>query len=105
MFTNWMDTGMVIAEKFPPMYSKAIHSQYVICWNNFFCGKISQEWLLLYNASRTNRDDTQRYSAQYILGTNIVKITLHQMMKLWDIQNTQVHGNTDRESQRIMKTC
>ena len=97
MITNRMDTGMVIAEKFPLMYSKAIYSQYAIGWDNFFCGKISQEWLLLYNVSRTIRDDTQRYSAQYIWGVNIIKKTLRQMIKLWDIRNTQVHGTTDRK--------
>ena len=98
-----MDTGMVIAEKFPSIYSKAIYSQYAIGWDNFFRGKISQEWLLLYNASRTNRHDTQRYSAQYIWGANIVEITLRQMIKLWDIWNTQVHGTTERERKQIMK--
>ena len=98
-----MDTGMVLAEKFPSMYSKAIYSQYAIGWDNFFRGKISQEWLLLYDESRTNRHDTQRYSAQYIWGANIVEITLRQMIKLWEIWNNQVHGNTDGERQWIMK--
>ena len=98
-----MDTGMVLAEKFPLMYSKAIYSQYAIGWDNFFRGKISQEWLLLYDDSRTNKHDTQRYSAQYIWGANIVEITLRQMIKLWEIQNKQVHGTTDGERQQIMK--
>merc|ERR1712032_410206 len=66
-------------------------------------GKISQEWLLLYDESRTNKHDTQRYSAQYIWGANIVEITLRQLIKLWEIRNTQVHGTTDGERQRIMK--
>ena len=105
MITNWMDTEMVIAEKFSLKYSRAIYSQYAIGWDNFFRGKISQEWILLYNESITNRDDTQRYSTQYIWGANIVKITLRQMKKLWDIRNKQVNGNTDSKRQQIMKNC
>ena len=80
-----MDTGIVLAEKFPLSYSETIYSQYAIGWDNFFRGNISQEWLLIYNASRTNRHDIQRYYAQYIWGANIVGITLRNMIKLWEL--------------------
>lgn len=33
MITNWMDTGMVLAENFPNKYSRAIYSQHSIGWD------------------------------------------------------------------------
>lgn len=72
IITNWVDTKMVLEENFPTKHSRSIYSQYTIGWDNFFCGKISQERLLLYDGFRKNRDDTQYYSAQYIWDANIV---------------------------------
>lgn len=105
IITNWMDTGMALADKFPNKYSRAILSQYAIGWDNFFCGKISQEWLLLYDESRTNSDDTQCYSAQYIWGVYIIEIMLHYMIMLWNIRYKQVHRITDSKQQRFMENC
>lgn len=49
---HWMDTGLVIIDKFLSKYSKAIYSQYTIGWDHFFHGKISHKWLQLYEESR-----------------------------------------------------
>ena len=76
MITTWMDTGMVQAEDFPAKYSGAIYSQYAIGWDNFFCGKISQQWLSLFDESQKKGNDEQQLSAPYIWGANIVKILL-----------------------------
>ena len=81
-----MDTGMVIVDKFPSKYSKAIYFQYAIGWDNFFHGKISQEWLQLYDESRQGSDDKQRYSANHIIFwapiSNIIKIILSNIISL-----------------------
>ena len=75
-----MNTGLVMAENFPTKYSIAFYPQYTIGCDNFFCRKISQEWLLLFDYSKKNRYKTQQYSTQYIQGANIVKIILHNII-------------------------
>ena len=44
-----MDTGTAEAADFPKHFYCALYSQYVIGWDNFFLGKFSQEWLVLFN--------------------------------------------------------
>lgn len=67
---------MVQSEDFPEKYHKAIYSQYAIGWDNFFGGKISQEWLALFEVSRVICGDKKFLSALYIWGANIVEITI-----------------------------
>ena len=61
--------------KFHIKYRNAMYLQYAIGWDHFFYGKISQEWLILYNdESESCKDNkTQQYSIQYILGDSIIK--------------------------------
>ena len=99
MITNWMDTRMVQAEDFPAKYSGAIYSQYGISQHNFFRGKISQQWLSLFDESQKKGNSGQQLSALYIWGANIVKITLQNMISLWDIRNKQVHWGTHSKHQ------
>ena len=49
ILTQWMDTGTVVAAEFPDQFHCAIYSQYAIGLDNFFCGKFSQEWLVLFD--------------------------------------------------------
>ena len=50
---TWMDTGFVNFKKFPRMYRKAIKTQTNIGWRQIFMGRISQEWLQLYESTYT----------------------------------------------------
>lgn len=42
----------------------------------FFYGKISQEWLKIYNKTRPHSDRTPRYSTHYIWVDNIFEMRL-----------------------------
>ena len=66
ILTQWMDTGTVVAEKFPERFHRAIYSQYAIGWDNFFHGKFSQEWLVLFDEKNPNLDNNNRYTRQYV---------------------------------------
>lgn len=60
---SWMDTGFVDVKTFPRKYRRAINTQYKIGWRHLFMGKLSQEWIQLYEdtyVAPPSQDDTQK---------------------------------------------
>ena len=104
ILTQWMDTGTVVAEDFPERFHRAIYSQYAIGWDNFFRGKFSQEWLVLFDEKNPNLNNNNRYTRQYIWGANIIENTLRHVIELWEIRNGQVHGRTSKEREQKRKS-
>ena len=99
-----MDTGTVVADEFPERFHRAIYSQYAIGWDNFFRGKFSQEWLVLFDEKNPNLDNNNRYTRQYVWGANIIENTLRHVIELWEIRNGQVHGRTNKEREQKRKS-
>lgn len=91
IITNWMDTRMVLAENFPTKYSSAIYSQYAIDWDNFFCGNISQEWLLIYIMNLGKIEMTYKKILLSISGVPILSKSNSLIIT--------AHGKTDSEQQ------
>ena len=99
-----MDTGTVVAVDFPERFHRAIYSQYAIGWDNFFRGKFSQEWLVLFDEKNPNLNNNNRYTRQYIWGANIIENILQHVIELWEIWNGQVHGRTSKEREQKRKS-
>ena len=75
---SWMDTGYVDVKSFPRKYRKAINTQYKIGWRHLFMGKLSQEWIQLYEDTYTapvsqNEKKTRKYVDGYVWGANVVE--------------------------------
>ena len=104
ILSQCMDTGTVVATEFPNQFHCAIYSQYAIRWDNFFCEKFSQEWLVLFDEKKPNLNNNNRYTRQYIWGANIIENTLQHVIELWEIKNGQVHGRTNKQREQKRKT-
>ena len=57
-----METGTVMAIDFPAHFHLTLYSQYTIDWDNFFCGKFLQEWLVLFDKRNPNLNNNNRYT-------------------------------------------
>ena len=94
---SWMDTGLVVVRKFPHKYRRAINTQFKIGWRQLFMGKISQEWIQLYEdtyVETPSQDEPKRrkYVDGYIWGANVVETLIRQMIILWETRNKKIHG-------------
>ena len=76
---------------FPEKYHRALNTQCLIGWRQFFQGKISVDWLALQG---TKQLDNGNKLAEHIWGANIVEHTLKSMSELWKQRNEDVHGKT-----------
>ena len=103
---SWMEHGEVNVEKFPQKYHQALHSQANIGWNHLFMGRISQEWLQLYeDAYKKSVGCTKspHYYDGFVWGASIIEIILRQMILLWESRNKDIHGHTDKEAETLRK--
>ena len=101
---NWMEHGTVDVNKFSQRYHKAIITQYNIGWNQIFMGRISQEWLQLYEDSYKRPPDCKKkkhFFDGYVWGASLVEKILQQVIHLWEQRNKDVHGKTDPETEAL----
>ena len=100
----WMEHGEVNEEKFPKKYHKVLFPQVNIRWNQLFMGRISQEWLRLYENSYEKPigcTKSPHYYNGFVWGASIVEIILCQIIILWENQNKDIHGHTDKEAETL----
>ena len=93
-----MDTGFVDVKKFPRKYQRAINTQHKIGWRHLFMGKLSEEYIQLYEntyVATSSQDDPQKtkYVDGYIWGANI----------LWETRNKNIQGDSDNNNERLRK--
>ena len=103
-----MDTGIVDVVKFPEKYHAAINSQSQIGWRHIFMGRLSQEWLQIYEDTYkkpSSHDETQRskYIDGYVWGANLAEILIRQMIILWEQRNKKIHGENDDDAENLQK--
>jgi hypothetical protein len=98
---EWFETETVEIRKYPVRFHAALTSQETIGWRHLFAGKISQEWLLLQENSKTITQTRKRHSS--VWGASIVEIMLSQFIKLWELRNEEVHGKTEEQQEKTRK--
>ena len=100
--SEWLETGIVIIDNYPPRFHAALATQTTIGWRHLFAGRLSQEWLQIQNITRPRTEERQNDS--YIWGASIVEVTLSQYIKLWELRNEEVHGKTAEQQEQTRKS-
>lgn len=72
ILTKLINTGTIVAADYPKIFHCAIYFQYAIVWDNFFCGKLLQEWLVLFDDGNNSINNYNSYTIQYIWGANMI---------------------------------
>ena len=102
----WMEHSEFNEEKFPEKYHEALYSQNNIRWNQLFKDQISQEWLQLhkdYYKKTVGCSKSPHYYNGFVWGASIVEMILRQIILLWDRQNKDIHGHTNKEVETLQK--
>jgi hypothetical protein len=97
VIAEWLETEMVDSKNYPIRFHAAIKSQAMIGWRHISAGCLSQEWLLLQELSTTTTKIRKRHSS--VWGASIVEVLLFQFIKLWELQNEEVHGKTEEQQE------
>ena len=106
IIATWMEHGIVDVNKFPDKYHNAINSQQNIGWNQLFMGRISQEWIQLYEDSYerpTICTKSPKFYDGYVWGAAIVETIIRQIIILWERRNKDIHGHDDKEAETLRK--
>ena len=92
--TEWLDTGEVGIQVYPPSFKNVLLSQTDIGWKHLFHGKLSNLWFPMYESSRTQgTQGEERKTESYIWGASIVEVFLRSHIRLWETRNHEVHGD------------
>ena len=67
---------------------------------DFFAGKLSQQWLNLYDLFLNNKC---KHSQSYVWGASIMETTLRLMIDLWNLKNEEEHRKTANEKEQKRK--
>jgi hypothetical protein len=101
VIAEWLETEHVDIEEYPVRFHPAIKSQSIIGWRHLFAGRLSQEWLLLQEASTTVTTVRKRHSS--VWGASIIEVLVVQFIKLWELRNEEVHGKTEEQQEQTRK--
>ena len=92
--TEWLDTGEVGIQVYPPSFKNVLLSQTDIGWKHLFHGKLSNLWFQMYESSRTQgTQGEERKTESYVWGASIVEVFLRSHIRLWETRNHEVHGD------------
>ena len=92
--TEWLDTGVVIVDNYPPPIRPTLTSQANIGWYNMFRGRLSNRWLQRYESTKspTSTEGT-RPCESFVWGAKITELLLRFHIKVWEQRNKDVHGD------------
>ena len=80
-----------------------MNTQGNIGWSHIFAGRISQEWLAHFETDADTRTRTSKIKESYLWGASIVEVILTQLIHLWELRNTKVHGKTAEQRETTRK--
>ena len=102
--TEWLDTGAVLVDNYPPPIRPALKSQAKIGWYNMFCGRFSNKWLQQYE-STTSLSSTEgtRPRESFVWGAKITKLLLRFHIKVWEQRNKDVYGDDKNNTKNNFK--
>ena len=104
ILVEYLDTKNVTPSKYAVRFRNAIHNQHRIGFGHFFMGKISQQWLILFQNKRPGdfNDDLDPSNIHlYSWGGKVIELTLKKMIELWEVRNKEVHGVSNEEIEEI----
>ena len=74
-----------------------------IGWSHMFAGHISQEWIKLHENSRRTNDSENQNDQSYLWGTALVEVLLSEFVRLWELRNQEIHGETKERNEILPK--
>ncbi|OEU11291.1 hypothetical protein FRACYDRAFT_246405 [Fragilariopsis cylindrus CCMP1102] len=98
---EWLETGEVDYYDYPKRFHKAIKTQDSIGWRHIFAGKLSQQWIILHDASPVVEGIAKREG--YVWGASITEITMTHFIQSWELRNEEVHGKTEEQQEKTRK--
>ena len=103
IIADWMENNTVEINKFPQKNHDAMNTQENIGWSHMFAGHISQEWIKLHEDSRLTNNSKNQHDQSYLWGTTLVEVLLSKFVRLWEIRNQEVHGETKERNETLRK--
>ena len=98
--TEWLDTGVVKVDKYPPPIQPTLKSQAKIGWYNMFRGRLSDQWLRRYESTKSlSSTEGTRPCESFVWGAKIIELLLRFHIKVWEQRNKDVHGD-DKNSNK-----
>ena len=68
-----------------------------------FSGNISQEWIKLHKESKLTNNSKNQQDQSYLWGVSLVEVLLSEFVRLWEIRNREVHGETKERNETLQK--
>ena len=103
VITDWMENNKVEIDKFPQKYHDAMITQENIGWFHMFLGHISQEWIKLHEESKVTNNAKKQHDQPYLWGATLVEVLLSEFVRLWEIRNQEVHGESKETNKTLRK--
>ena len=101
--TEWLDTGAVQVDKYPPPIQPTLYSQAKIGWYNMFRGRLSNKWLQRYESTKSlSSTEGTRPCESFVWGAKIIELLLRFHIKVWEQRNKDVHGD---DSNKVTENC
>ena len=102
--TEWLDTGGVIVDNYPPPIRPTLKSQAKIGWYNMFRGRLSDLWLQRYESTKllTSTEGT-RPCESFVWGAKVTELLLRFHIKVWEQRNKDVHGDDSNKVKDTFK--
>ena len=74
-----------------------------IGWSHMFVGHISREWIKLHEDSRLTNNAKNQQDQSYLWDASLVEVLLSEFVRLWEIRNQEVHGETKERNETLRK--
>ena len=97
----WLDSKPVPFQSLPTGHHSALMAQQKLGWNQVFRGHLSQSWEQLQG---TTVICNGKFRQPYLWSARIITYILEQVILLWEIRNSEVHGaNPQDKHQKLLE--